>query len=462
MGMAITKPLIIMALYDIGRDNWKSFDLSYNTYLWWMKNTLSLQTNIVIYTEEKFAQKIKEYREEFDPNLSRTKIVIQPIEQLECYKLYQERLSSLMGSDEFKKKIHLEVPEMNQPLYNVIMFNKLNFIQDAKNNNYFDNDLLIWADEGGLRDSIDDYKNEVWPSLHKINQLDNSKVTFFSHSKNIIVRDKEYHALSQIRFIQGTAFFVPTNCVDQLTKEFNETIEECLSNRYIGSDEKIFDITYCKNRDAYNLIKCDWRTYFKIFKDDGTDLFDKNGNQANKALIDLGGHECQGLSRVINELDADKSWEIHTFEPNPLIKTEDFAKELENHKIKVHKKAVWKRTGKTIFNQYGPEGKSQGSLLEETDGGKGYGDYFSDLIVPCVDLLEFVRSIDNSKEIYIKMDIEWSEYEVLEHMLRSGWPKNIKKIWVQWHGTNDEKKVERAKQIEKKIKDEGTELQNWL
>ena len=30
MGMAIRKPAIVMALYDIGRDNWDHFTVSYN------------------------------------------------------------------------------------------------------------------------------------------------------------------------------------------------------------------------------------------------------------------------------------------------------------------------------------------------------------------------------------------------------------------------------------------------
>ena len=71
----INKPVIVMALYDIGRDNWKNFNLSYNTYLWWMKNTLSLDTDFVIYTEEKFSEKIREMREEFDPTFQKTKLL---------------------------------------------------------------------------------------------------------------------------------------------------------------------------------------------------------------------------------------------------------------------------------------------------------------------------------------------------------------------------------------------------
>ena len=63
MGMAvIKKPVIVMALYDIGRDNWDNFNLSYNTYLWWMKNTLSLDADFVIYTEDKFVEEITNNR----------------------------------------------------------------------------------------------------------------------------------------------------------------------------------------------------------------------------------------------------------------------------------------------------------------------------------------------------------------------------------------------------------------
>lgn len=45
------KPLVITALYDIGRSNWKDFAMSYDTYLHWMQRALSLRSNMVIFTE---------------------------------------------------------------------------------------------------------------------------------------------------------------------------------------------------------------------------------------------------------------------------------------------------------------------------------------------------------------------------------------------------------------------------
>jgi len=458
MGMAIKKPAIIMALYDIGRDNWDHFTVSYNTYLAWMRNTLSLDACFVIYTEPKFYDKIVEYRKEFDPELKKTVIVVAPLEELDCYKLYEERLENLMFTEEFKAKDHHKVPEMTKPLYNIIMFNKLNFLKHAKDSKYFDADLLIWADAGGLREDVSNYKGEVWPSLEKLNKLDPNKITFFSHNSDFDVEDKSFYAMSQIRNIQGTAFLVPANMIDELLVEFNQTIEECLSADYIGSDEKIFDITYCKNKSKYNLIKCTWRTYFNIFKDNA----EESSDTSKKVFLDLGTHQCQGLNHFIYyELNMDKDWEIHTFEPNPLIDVEECVKSFSNHNITLHKKAVWIKNDKLVFKQYGNDGTSQGSLLEETNGGKSYGDYYNETEVECIDIFKFIEQFDSNSHIYIKMDIEWSEYEIIKYMLEKGWPKNIKKIWIEWHNIADEEYRIKSEELTKAIEKNKTKVINW-
>lgn len=452
MGMAVNNPVIVMALYDIGRNGWNSFGLSYDTYLGWMRNTLSLDCPVVVYTESKFAERIRSMRREFDPESEKTVVVELPLEGLDCYVKYHARLSELMDSEEFRRKVCNDVPEMNRPLYNVIMFNKLRFLKDACEKNYFGNDMLMWADAGGLRESLNNYRGERWPSLRKINQLDNSKVTFFSHSKDITVGDRQYHALSQIRFIQGTAFLVPSTLVDALTEAFERTVDECLEAGYIGSDEKMFDITYCKNREAYNLIKCTWRTYFGIFKEDGGDLFRATG--AKKVFLDLGSHEC----RSVREAPLDEGWEVHAFEPNGLVDTLGSASQIGSCKVTVHKKAAWIRDGKTILNRHGEDGRNHGSLLEETGEGRWYSNYHDDEIVRCVDLHAFVKSFDPDKEIHIHMDIEFSEYEVLEHMIRKGWPKNVRRLCVEWHGLDNPAKMSRASAICAEIKSTGTEL----
>lgn len=264
--MDIKKTAIVTAIFDIGRDKWDNFTMSYHTYLWWMRNLLYLDTDLIIYTEEKFKNDILNYRKEVDPNLDKTILIIEPLHNIDGYKMFYNPLNELMSSDEFKAGIQFDVPEMTKPLYNVVMFAKLFYIRDAARKNLFNADLYVWADAGVIRND-NPTKNVKWPDIQMINELDNNKVTFFCHHPYVRVDKERYkeHALSQMRYIQGGAVFVPKKCVDDICDLFQKVALECISNGYVGSDEKIFDFVYLTNPDNYNLIKCGWREYIDLF-----------------------------------------------------------------------------------------------------------------------------------------------------------------------------------------------------
>jgi protein YibB len=264
--MDIKKTAIVTAIFDIGRDKWDNFTMSYHTYLWWMRNLLYLDTNLIIYTEEKFKDDILKYRKEVDPKLNKTILIIQPLESIEGYKTFYEPLNNLMTGEQFKSDIQFNVPEMTKPLYNVVMFAKLFYILDAAKKNLFDADLYAWADAGVIRNDNPD-KNVKWPDIQKINELDNNKVTFFCHHPYVRVGSDQYkqHALSQMRYIQGGAVFVPKKCINDVCELFKITALDCIEKGFVGSDEKIFDFVYLTNPDNYNLIKCGWREYIDLF-----------------------------------------------------------------------------------------------------------------------------------------------------------------------------------------------------
>ena len=270
--MDIKKTAMVTALFDIGRENWDNFTMSYHTYCWWMRSLLYLDTNLIIYTEERFKNDILNYRREVDPELKKTILVLQPLSSIEGYKIFYEPLKNLMESDDFKKKIQFDVPEMNKPLYNVVMFAKLFYILDSYKKNLFDADLYVWADAGVIRKDRPDM-NVKWPDIQKINLLDNNKVTFFCHHDYVGVgpseNEKMFHAFSQTRFIQGGAFFVPKKCVEEISSKFEEISLDVISKGYVGSDEKIFDFVYTLNPEKYNLIKCGWREYIDLFTNNG-------------------------------------------------------------------------------------------------------------------------------------------------------------------------------------------------
>jgi hypothetical protein len=68
----IKRSVIVTALFDIGRDKWDNYNQSYNTYLFWMDNILNVDSDFIIYTEQKFLGRIIESRKKIDKDLSRT------------------------------------------------------------------------------------------------------------------------------------------------------------------------------------------------------------------------------------------------------------------------------------------------------------------------------------------------------------------------------------------------------
>lgn len=252
--------------FDIGRGEWSNFNLHSNTYMYWFKNFLSLNVNLYIETEEKFVDIIKENRRPFDPEFKKTIIKTRSVSELEAYKKFNRDLEKLMSSESFKEKVHHNVPEMTQPLYNVLMFNKLRTLQNAVNENPFNTEYFSWVDTGFIRDNSWITGNENWPVWSDLD-LKKDKIRFFCINNNIIdgLKDKEFHCMSQIRFLKGTIFFLHKNLLNWISSTFDQKVIECIDNNYIGSDEKIFDLCYLEDPEKFELVKCDWRREFHLY-----------------------------------------------------------------------------------------------------------------------------------------------------------------------------------------------------
>lgn len=252
--------------FDIGRGEWSNFTLHSNTYMYWFKNLLSLDIKLYIETEEKFVDIIKENRKPYDPNFEKTIIKVMTIQDLEAYKKFNTKLEDLMFSEEFKKKAHHDVPEMTKPLYNVLMFNKLCTLRNAIKENPYNTEYFCWVDTGFIRDESWPKDNQIWPDLKALD-LKPNKIRFFCINDNIVqgLTDKEFHCMSQVRFLKGTIFFLHKDCLDWLSYTFDQKVEYCLENKFIGSDEKIFDLCYLESPESFELVKCDWRQEFHLY-----------------------------------------------------------------------------------------------------------------------------------------------------------------------------------------------------
>jgi hypothetical protein len=247
------KPVIVTALFDIGRDKWTHHTQSYGGYLDWMERTLSIQNPMVIFTEKQFEDRIRTMRDKY---FDKTHIVIGTKEETMAGKLHYENLSKLMSSEEFKKKIQFQVPEMLEPWYNIMMFNKLWWMKEASE--LIEGTHYIWTDAACYREDIKS-TNIPFPTK-KIGD----KPIFFSHHDYVSIADIEHHSLSQMRFIQGGSLIVPKEKLQDLCVKVFNIINRSIHYGYIGSDEKIFDLVYLDSPDNYQLVKCGWREYMKV------------------------------------------------------------------------------------------------------------------------------------------------------------------------------------------------------
>ena len=242
----------VTALFDIGRDKWDNFTQSYGGYIDWMERTLSIQAPIVIFTEEKFKDKIWEKRKPYDVG---TEFIITKKEDLAMSVLVWKELSGLMNSDEFKKRIQFDVPEMTKPWYNIMMFNKMWWLKEAKD--IMEGSHYVWTDAACYREEISKWNREFPQGKIK------DKPIFFSHHENISIENHQHHLMSQMRFIQGGSFVIPKNKIDCITEKYTNKVIDSIRSGYIGSDEKIFDLLYVDGEMDWDIIQCDWRKYFE-------------------------------------------------------------------------------------------------------------------------------------------------------------------------------------------------------
>lgn len=253
--------------FDIDRKNWDSFTVPNDAYLNWFKNLLSLDIKLYITTQPQFVDTIRTYRKKVDPNFKKTIIQEVEVEDLSAYKMFNTKLENLMYSKKFQDIVyHKTVPEMTKPLYNVLMFNKVNYLQEVKEKNPFNTEYFSWVDAGFIRNEQDIVGITEWPDPEKL-KLEKDKIKFFCIDEKIKpsvinVRD---HLLSQVRHLKGTIFFLHIDLIDKLQSMFNKLVDDSISNGYIGSDEKIFDLCYLENPEMFDLFKCSWREELKLF-----------------------------------------------------------------------------------------------------------------------------------------------------------------------------------------------------
>jgi FkbM family methyltransferase len=197
-----------------------------------------------------------------------------------------------------------------------------------------------------------------------------------------------------------------------------------------------------------------------------------------KIFIDCGVNMGTGFSKLCNTVGVDENWEIFGFEPNEYafdiyvehIKSEKYSF-LSNKNFNLFQKAVWIEDGEIEFCMEGLSEKeynenehwkeeirkhrinypldrlelgvpsSGGSCIKKlhekhqrAESHEKLYEWSDPVLVECIDFSKWIK--DNfSKEdyIFLKMDIEGSEYKILPKMINDGTISYIDALVIEWH-----------------------------
>ena len=192
-------------------------------------------------------------------------------------------------------------------------------------------------------------------------------------------------------------------------------------------------------------------------------------------FLDLGTHFGEGLKEFIHKFHMNESWIIHTFEINSLTFENFIANQHKQYPWVIpHLEAASNHNGELkVFIESHPtrngdtgEATSVIGLNEWNPFDGKWKQYFQKTsTVPCIDFSEFIiNNFDKEDNIIVKMDIEGSEFDVLDRMIETGAIDYVNFISIEFHSHfffEKDKMKERENKIMEVIKEKNITFEAW-
>ena len=180
--------------------------------------------------------------------------------------------------------------------------------------------------------------------------------------------------------------------------------------------------------------------------------------QKQKVFLDLGTHRFEGLEEFTRKLNIDTTWKVYCYEANPIIYHASSAKKQEIHanyrelhhvnkavsdqtgtiQMNIHEGAWMSWDGNTFLADY-TCGSNILSIDPKSDAVNGAKFNICHQTVECMDIREILQQILSENagfetEIYVKCDIEGSEFTVLPRLLLETLRiDTIQEIYIEWY-----------------------------
>ena len=247
---------MVTAFFDIGREQ-RGDGRKIADYLDWIRQTLQLNCQLYIVTEEKF----RAFFEENRPVEYKEKTFIKVIQFSDShYYQYLDRMRAIVGTSEYKARVaHPGRVECVLPEYNVIQYSKVDYLRMAIEENRFGSEYFFWLDAGASRFFQQIDASRPFPSPAGMKVIQGSGDRFIAQARH----DLAEYPIDETRFIWtadnlmfGGMFGGKAALVLEMGKLLDKTfVEKMLDKGCVNNEQLALALIWNKSHDMFALCR---------------------------------------------------------------------------------------------------------------------------------------------------------------------------------------------------------------
>lgn len=152
-----------------------------------------------------------------------------------------------------------------------------------------------------------------------------------------------------------------------------------------------------------------------------------------KIFIDGGARVGESIPYLLDKRSDLKYCDVYFFECNPDHETtlKEIAESNKDYNIFVRTDALWIEPGIKKFYLSNDKWGDLGCTLDPYK--LESLDRTNVLEVTTISLSDFILSLPSESYIVLKLDVEGSEYEIVNDLLQKGSINRIKELYIEWH-----------------------------
>ena len=246
---------LVTGIWDIGRSELNAgWSRPYQHYLDKFESLLKVKENLIIFGDEELQKFVRERRS--DEN---TQFILRPLSWFRNNEFFP--LIQKIRNDESWKNLAGWLRESTQSRlenYNPLVMSKVFLLHDAKIMDKFDSDYLFWID-GGLTNTVHPGYFTHDMVIDKLTKYI-SKFSFicFPYDAENEIHGFEYNKINEIagskvnKVARGGFFGGPKETITSINSIYYGLLKSTLEEGYMGTEESIFSIMCYKHADLIN------------------------------------------------------------------------------------------------------------------------------------------------------------------------------------------------------------------